>query len=395
MLNIHSPDGIHIHQLQTEDTDMSRKQKAAIVLACMGALLLAALALPRLSRLGQPPGLAADDRVLLRIWVVSAPGGGQAWLKAQLRAFEKQHPQVSTWLRIVPAEELTNPDAVLPDVMLYMPGDLTAPDSLFLPLSGEMLARENPLLREELLRCGRWRNQQYGLPLCWSAWVLAIDSALEPGSAVTPAPTTLLGKPAATRDVAATPTPGYPLAAAMQAECALQSPGGAALFTLGMMLEESPALPDNFGTLTSGEVYAAFQRRQCATALLTTGQVTALNGIVGGGGGFPFRVITPQEIVTDQVWLASVTENAPEEAALLLSHLASAAAQETLAAQGLHTVRQDLTLYAAGVSAEVEQTGRKSLTVVNAYQPSADVQAAAWQFFQRRLSLDEALLPLM
>lgn len=373
---------------------MSRKQRAAVAVLCIGILLLAVWSVIHLQASRRLPSLAAKERNLLRIWVINAPGGGQAWLKSQLRLFEKQHPGVSTYLRTVSVEELTQPDAILPDIVLYMPGDVTEPSAYFLPLSGEMAARDG-LLREELLRCGRWRDEQYGLPLCWGAWVLAIDSALEPGSAVTPAPTTLLGRPAATTDTSATPEPGYPLEAAMQQACALQSPGGAVLFTLGIMLEEQPPLPEGFGTLSSGEVYAAFQRRQCATAMLTTGQATAFAGLTSGGSGFPHRMMAADEVITDQVWLASVTADAPPEAALLLAWLASTDAQKSLSAQGLHTVRRDMTLYATGLSAQVEYAARHSLSAVNAYIPTEDVRNAAWQFFTDRLTLDDALLPLM
>lgn len=340
------------------------------------------------------PGLTGKDRTLLRIWVISSPGGGQAWLKQQLRAFEKAHPGVSTWVRTVSAQELDNPQAVLPDVILYMPGDVTAPDQLFLPLSGDMAARDG-LLREDLLRCGRWRQTQYGLPLCWSGWVLAIDAALEPGAAVTPAPTTMLGRPAATEGPQSSAEPGYPYDAAARTDCALQSPGGCALFAAGLLLERHPPLPNDFGTLSAPEVYAAFRSRQCATAMLTTGQATAFATLTSSGSGFPFRLMAPSEVITDQVWLASVTADAPRQAALLLSHLTSADAQKALAAQELHTVRRDLALYAAGAAAQVEQAGQRSFAAVNAYLPAEQVQQAAWQFFQGTMSLDEALLPLM
>lgn len=373
---------------------MNRTRKAVIAVLCISILLLAAWSVTHPGARQMLPGLSAKERTLLRIWVVNAPGGGQAWLTGQLRKFEKLHPGISTYLRTVSKAELSEPDVILPDVVLYMPGDMETPSSYFLPLSGEMAARDG-LLQEELLRCGRWRNEQYGLPLCWGAWVLGIDSALEPGNAATPAPTTLLGRPAATSDAASTPEPGYPLNAACQADCALQSPGGAALFTLGSLLDERPPLPDQFGSLTSGDVYVAFQKRQCATAMLTTGQAIAFASLTNGGSGFPHRIMTAEEIITDQVWLASVTAAAPPEAALLLSCLASSDAQKALSAQGLHTVRRDMTLYAAGMSARIEQAARRSLSAVNAYIPTEEVRTAAWQFFTRRLTLDESLLPLM
>lgn len=370
--------------------------KAVLAVGCVGLMALAVLALrDGRSPAAEVPGLRGKERVLLRIWVVNAPGGGQAWLKAELHRFEKRHPGVSTYLRLVTADALTAPDAILPDVVLFMPGDVSAPGELFLPLSGEMTAREDGLVREELLRSGRWRGVQYALPLCWGAWVLAIDGSLEPGSAATPAPTTLLGKPAATSSAGTTPEPSYPLTAASQADCALQAPGGAALFTLGLLLKERPPLPEDFATRNAADVYAAFQRRQCATAMLTTGQATAFGGITSAGSGFPFRVMTAEEVITDQVWLASITPDAPGEAALLLSHLVSADAQKALFDQVLHTVRSDLTLYTAGMSARVEHAARRALTAINAYADEEAVRAAAWQFFQGRVSLSEALLPLM
>lgn len=340
------------------------------------------------------PGLTGTQRTLLRIWMISSPGGGQAWLKQQLRAFEKANPGISTWVRTVQPEELTEPQAVLPDLVLYMPGDLTEPQAHFLPLSGDMAARDG-LLREELLRCGRWQQAQYGLPMCWGGWVLAIDASLDPGAAVTPAPTTLLGRPAATQAAQATKAPGYPYEAAALAECALQAPGGCALFTAGMLLEKTPPLPEDFGTLHSSDVYAAFRGRRCATAMLTTGQATAFASLTSGGSGFPFRLMTADEVITDQVWLASVTADAPPAAAMLLAYLTSADAQKALVGQGLHTVRKDLTLYAAGEAAAMEQAGRRTLAAVNAFIPSDQVRQSAWQFFQGTLPLDEALLPLM
>ena len=297
-------------------------------------------------------------------------------------------------MRTVAAEDLGNPENVLPDVVLYMPGDLTDPDTLFLPLAGEVVTRDG-LLREELLRCGRWQQAQYGLPLCWGGWVLAIDAALEPGAAFTPAPTTLLGRPAATHDAMTTQAPGYPYDAAAQADCSLQSPGGCALFTAGSLLETHPPLPEDFGTRPVSEVYAAFRSRQCPTAMLTTGQATAFASLTSGGSGFPFRLMVPDEIITDQIWLASITADAPPAAAMLLSHLTAADAQKGLAAQELHTVRKDLTLYAAGAAAQMEQAGQRALAAINAYVPSTQVQQSAWQFFQGTITLNEALLPLM
>ena len=368
---------------------MKHLRRLMILFSLALAVLVMCAARSAMHRSVRVPALEGDARTLLRIWITGSPGGAQAWLTGQLRQWEKRHPGTMTYLRTVSPEELTAQGSVLPDVVLFMPGDLDDPTRLFTPLSGTFDARE------ELLRAGRWRGEQYGLPLCWGAWVLAIDGALEPGSAATPAPTTLLGRPAAT--AAPSAVPGYPLSAASEAACALQSPGGTALLSLLTLLPagDHPPLPQDFAQLPPAEVYRAWQSRQCATAMLTTGQAVAFTALAGSGHGFPFRLMTPPEVITDQVWFAGVTPDAPPEAAALLSFLSSRESQEALAAQGLHTVRDDLTLYASGFSAEVEAAASLALSAVNAFLPARQVLDAAWQAFSGGSSLSQALLPLM
>lgn len=358
---------------------------AAILLTAALVLLTPALMHQRLTpRLPQ-----AGERTLLRVWVTGAIGGGQAWLKEQLKAWEKLHPGVTTYLRSVASGELNRSEAVLPDIVLYLPGDIEAPDALFSPLSGHLTARE------ALLRAGRWKNQQYGLPLCYGAWVLLLDSAAEPGPAATPAPTTLLGRAAPTDPACATEEPGYPLEAVSRADIPLQAPPGGGLFTLAGLLPEKPPLPDDFASLSSAEVYAGFTARKYASALLTTGQLTAFSSLTSAGKGFPFRVITPEEIITDQVWLGSVVEGAPDAAASLLAYLTGTDAQRALSSQGLYTVRDDLKLYASGPQARVEEAAARALAVTNAYLSRESVASAAWQAFTGRTPLPEALVPLL
>lgn len=347
---------------------------------CLASLLLAALIIWQASALRPTPehlpGAETAQRRLLRIWLVNSVGGGESWLRACLKEWERTHPGVMTFLRIVDAEEVTHPDAVLPDLLLYTPGVYAAPEALFTPITGV------EGLREELLRAGRWQGQQYGLPLCYAGYALAINSRIEPDLRTTPAPTTLLGRPAVTPAADATPTPGMPAAAALIA------PSGCGLFTLGMLLPQRPALPDDFASADSAAVYQQFRAGQADAALLTTGQITALNGVL------PFRTITPAEIITDQVWMASLLPEADSSAAELLAWLVSAEAQRKLSAQSLHTVREDLRLYAAGAEALIEQAAR-TLTAINAYVPAADTAQTAWQFFHGRAGISEALMPLL
>lgn len=346
----------------------------------LGAILLAGLLLWLGFRLKPVqeglPGREDSQRHLLRIWICSSPGGGEGWLRSCLKSWEKQHPGVMTFLRSVTPEELSREDAVLPDILLYTPGDVSAPETHFTPLTGL------DGLREPLLRAGRWQGQQYGLPLCYAGYALAINSEAEPHLAVTPAPTTLLGRPAATSQPDATVTPGLP------AQASLLAPKGCGLFTLSMLLTEPPTLGEDFAATGTGDVYTRFRARQADAALLTTGQITALNGVL------PCRIITPDEIITDQVWFASLFTGADETAAQLLAYLVQPESQKLLSQQGLYTVREDLRLYATGTEGAMESAGR-SLTAINAYMPLADVESAAWQVFHGRMELSDALLPLL
>lgn len=361
-------------------------------LVCLTALLLTALAawsfLHTPTR-EMPPLPAGEKRQLLRIWLVSSPGGGESWLRACLRQWEKQHPRTMTYLRSVTPVDASAPDAALPDIVLYMPGDFTSPQDVFTPL-----VIPGPVL-EPLLRAGRWQDAQYGLPLCYAAYALAIDSTLEPGQAAfTPAPTTLLGRPAATVQPSSAPSPAYPLDAALQAELPLAAPRGAGLFTLCSLLPEArPPLPSPLSDPAGA--YALFRQRQAATAILTTGQLTALEGLHHAGKAFPYRVMTPQEVITDQVWLASLTQGASAAAAELLAYLASPAAQKLLSQQGLYASHQAVKLYAAGTGDAIERAAARSLTAINAYVPAQDVQTSAWQVASGLIPLQEALLPLL
>ncbi|MGN0972411.1 MAG: hypothetical protein ACI4OY_10670, partial [Aristaeellaceae bacterium] len=336
------------------------------VLLCLTSLLLTCALGWLLARISVPSPAALSggpERTLLRIWAVSSVGGGESWLKEQLRLFERKTPGVMTYLRAVSPDELAEPEAVLPDLVLYTPGTFTAPEEYFAPLAAP------DGLREPLLRCGRWQGEQYGLPLCWGGYVLCIDGALEPEGASTPAPTTLLGRPAATPEASASPQP-YPYDAAMADAVPLSAPGGCGTLALCCLLEKSlrPPLPEGFAT--PAEVYAAFRSRGCATAVLTTGQLTALASLTSAGKGFAYRVMAPGQIITDQVWLGSVIRGAEASAApSLLAFLTGREAQQRLSSQGLHAALSGLTLYFSGAEGEIDAAAARSLTAVNAYIP--------------------------
>lgn len=354
---------------------------------CLPALLLTAALLlyhPAWPDDARLPGARSPERKLLRIWTLSSIGGGQAWLRQALHAYERAHPGVMTYLRQAAPEELTAPDAVLPDVVLYMPGD-GVPRTCLQPLTGELP------VDDALLRCGQYTGIQLGLPLCWGGYLLAINSRLEHGSATTPAPTTLLGKPAPTPEpLAATPTPGYPLEAALREEAPLQCTDCLALLNLHLLLGASrPALSDPIPD--AGQVYARYAAGQCATAMLTTGQALALEGRITAGNAQPTRFLTPEIVITDQVWLASVTTAAQSGAAELLGYLIAPETQRLLAAQALQPAHRQLRLYAQSWPAAIAAAAQKRFAAVNAYLSAPLVSQICWQYAQAQLTLAQAL----
>lgn len=363
---------------------MNRRIVCILALAVTAVVLLVQPGAPQKGL----PGVDDADRELLRVWVVSAIGGGQAWLTSALRSYEREHPGVMTYLRSVQAEELTAMDAVLPDLVIYMPGDVTDP-SLFAPLSGAFEADE------ALLRCGRWQGRQMAVPLCWTGYLLAVSASLDP-SAPTPAPTALLGRPAVTQSAATTPSPGYPLTAANQTDEALQAALGAPLFALCLLPEVRPSLPASFGTFTQAEVYQRYLASSCASAVLTGGQVLALEGLAAAGKAPAFRVMAPDTVITDQVWLGSIPKSASPLAAELLGWLTGQTSQRLLSAQALHPASSALRLYPVGAPALLlDRAAARSLTAINAFIPREDVHISADQAFRGLISLDEALLPLI
>lgn len=318
-------------------------------------------------------GLSGDNRTLLRVWMLHSPGGAARWVETQLSAYERQHPGMLIYLRQVSADELTAEESLLPDVVLYRPGDIPDPDGLFLPISGDA-----PIFAG-LLSGGR----QVAYPLCWGAWVLAVDSAYDPQTAATPAPTTLLGRPSSTLSPEQTPAL-FPLEKADAANCPLLSPGGCALYALREIFvnQEYPRWTDDFAQFPSDAVYQRFRERKCASAMLTTGQVVAFSGLTSAGKGFPFRVMVGRTVTTEQVLLSSICAGAQDGAADLLSFLVSRGAQEQLVHQGLFSVREDLALYPSGWAAEVEQAARRAIVMPDAFQSDEAFRQKAWQDFR-------------
>ena len=352
-------------------------------LTALLAAAMLALTVPRLVTLRPDaalPGAKEAERTLLRIWVTGAPGGGMKWLQGRLSAFEKAHPGVSCYVRQVTPDMLTAEASPLPEVILFMPGDVTAPEELLIPLTGTLNGED------ALLRAGRWQGRQYAAPLCWSGWVLAVDSRYDDVPQSTPVPTTLLGRPASTPDALPAVTPAFPADKATT----LLAPHGGGLFSLRGLLSSAAVAPQA-ESLTPQQVWEAFLAQKSAAALLTTGQAAAMRSLQSAGRGFPCRILTPEEIITDQVWMAGLTGTSPMAAALI-SHLSGEASQRALTGQSLHGIDLSRPLYGDGVPALVESAARRSLAAVNAFLPREAVARVAWQAFRGE---EDALAPLL
>ena len=365
---------------------MKKRVFAALFLLTLA--MLALLLVPPLFAGENPvqlPGAAVADRQLLRVWVLGVPGGGMRWLRGCIRTFEKAASGVSVYVRQnAPLEDVRE---YPPDVLLFLPGELTTPEGILLPLATKIEAEE------PLLRSGRWQGTSYALPVAWGAWALCInrqwDSTPSTGA---PVPTAFLGYPSAT----ASPdkTLPYPREGMLRSPIPLAAPKGVGLVSLGLLLpqESRPPLGDAF-PMDSVAAYQAFAAGRAGSALLTTGQITALEALQQLGRGVPFRVMVPDIIVTDQVWMAGLCRESPMGAAFL-QHLASDGCQQALNAQGLHAVRRDVPGGAGHTALAVDESARRGFIAMNAFLPRETAAQTAWQLFQGILSLPEGL-PLL
>ena len=114
----------------------------------------------------------------LTLWLVGAPLGDEKLISQLCTACERSRPGLRIYLRRADAAELTHPEAVLPDVVLYGPGDILLPEKCLLPIQ----APEN--ISPESLSCGRSAGVLYGLPLWYAPSVLSLPKSwLQPEAA--------------------------------------------------------------------------------------------------------------------------------------------------------------------------------------------------------------------
>ena len=269
-------------------------RRAAFILAICATAALA-LAFPALRRYATeerrdlPPGARAARRRLVTVWVAGDLPGASAWLRGQAAAYSAGHPGVSVWLRAVSAQDLEHMADAPPDLMIFT-ADLQVPTGA-------------------------------AVPLCASGYALLVPDQ----AAATPAPRSLFGV-SPTPDPAATPPPA---GTAWPARFLMDDGFGALALA-------SMSAPPGGEAVSSGAALTRFLAGE--PALLTLAQARAAQA-----KGAAFRVAAAAA-ATDLVLYGMVCgEN--ETAADLLACLASAPAQQALAAQGLIPALPGLRLY--------------------------------------------------
>lgn len=139
---------------------------------CLFLTLAAVAVLPILSRFyysqqsALPPGIQPRETTLMRIWLVGDMMGADSFLKKQAAAYEKRHPARRLYLRTARPQELADPDALLPDGIIFAPGTLSQPENLLKPLTGAWP------VPDRLLMAGKWQGETYALPLLLGGYAL-------------------------------------------------------------------------------------------------------------------------------------------------------------------------------------------------------------------------------
>ena len=363
-------------------------RKNGIPVMILAAAVLAALLILVLTR--EPPldtvlpGTQSAPRRLLVVWETGGMDGVHTWLTKCASAAEKAMPGLTVYLRRTTPEEALREGVVLPDVMIFTGGAFDTPEKLFQPLTGDFRPTE------AFMRSAKWRETVYALPVAASPWVLTMDAALLPGEASTPAPTTLLGRPAPT-DAPSAPV-ATPEAPWLSDELgAIAARDGAGLFSLLSLTEESPR-----PLLSAVSPYQAMLGGSVRAALMNSVECAALLGAVSGGRRAPVQVYVPQEALAPQVLYAAMTVTASEDAAgMFMSFLTETLCQQLLAERSLCSVCAEETLYLSGTPALMEQSLRRGVYPVNAFAPQSAVDQSARDAWDRRTSPDAALAALM
>jgi len=319
-----------------------------------------------------PPGITAPEKRLLRIWIMDDPLSASPWLRRQAAKMEKENDGISIYLRTALQQELSNKDAVLPDLVFFGPGVIKAPEALFVPIAGDLPASDGAL------RAGKWQNQQYAVPVCVDGYVLVFDPAILGTKAATPAPTPLLGIGAARPN---TPAPKaeasfddlrdalakIPLE--KTAVCDFQSSAGMPLILFTLLSGGKPGLPSavfptGFGSAPRETVLSDFATGKSRAAVLAVSQLGSLTR-----QGKPFSYFPFPLPATDKYLCAGIVPGSGQDLAMrYLNMLLSPTGQQDLSKSGLMSVSSSTSLYGSdGVFGVLEEKMQGDLILPNTF----------------------------
>lgn len=240
-----------------------------------------------------------------------------SWLSKQASLFEKAHSGVKIRLRRAEPGAWAEPGAVLPDLLVFAPGTLDAPETLLTPIAGAEGFWEEPL------RAGRWQTQQYALPLALGGYAVVIHEKLWPEGAEWRAPGT----------------------EKKQVRYALHCAQGGGLVALaqwpeGVAAARTLTVHPDLGQAMPEPAYQDFAAGRVTAFVCTLDQVRRFAALEAAGKGFAHRVQALPSGFCDQILLAGIPKDEREAERLsmteaLLQALTQEEAQNALAEYGL------------------------------------------------------------
>ncbi|HML47066.1 MAG TPA: hypothetical protein PKE04_10010, partial [Clostridia bacterium] len=204
---------------------------------------------------------------VIRVWICGDwSSSGMSWLSKQASLFEKSHSGVKIRLRRAQAGAWAEPGTVLPDLIVFSPGTIDAPETLLAPIAGAEGFLEEPL------RAGRWQDLQYALPLALGGYAVVIHDKLWPAD-------TALQTPAPEKK---------------QVRYALHCAQGGGLVALaqwaeGVAAARTLATHPDLGQATPDQAYQDFASGRVAAFVCTLDQVRRFAALEAAGKGFAFR----------------------------------------------------------------------------------------------------------
>ncbi|MDR1569222.1 MAG: extracellular solute-binding protein [Oscillospiraceae bacterium] len=261
---------------------------------------------------------------VLRVWICQDWSSTlPAWLSRQITAFEKEHKGVHVRVQKVAPGAWENEASVPPDILLFSPGMLSAPQDILIPFapSEEFLP--------ETLRSGRWMGEQYALPVALGGYAVLFNEGLFP-------PGVALIDPQPIKK---------------QQRYALNVARGGALAALigwdeGVRAARTLRMPEEFGTSTSDQAYAAFVAGNVGALVCSIDHARKFAAREAAGKGFAYRIETPLSGFCDQIAMIGrirrdTNDGRSDMANEFVWFVTGKAAQDTLANFGLLPVRTD------------------------------------------------------